>query len=161
VIGILLLLVIAYLLYDRRIATRNPAPTGRSQAMQVNPGSYFEIPVADLDRAIRFYSAVFGCEFSRETIHGNEMAMFPSHPDRPGIPGALSKGEIYVPSKTGSLIYLNVESIDQALERVVAVGGSVLFPRTKAGEYGLVAEFEDSEGNRVALFQALGPSEGG
>ena len=121
----------------------------------MNPGSYFEIPVADLDRAIAFYTAVFGYEFTRETIHGNEMALFPLDPAADGIGGALSKGEVYVPSKTGTLIYLNVTSIDEALERIQEHGSEILFPKTKAGEYGFVAEFEDSEGNRIALFQSL------
>lgn len=121
----------------------------------MNPGSYFEIPVADLDRAMAFYTAVFGYEFTRETIHGNEMALFPLDPSADGIGGALSKGEVYVPSKTGTLIYLNVISIDETLERLQEQGSEILFPKTEAGEYGFVAEFEDSEGNRIALFQSL------
>jgi catechol 2,3-dioxygenase-like lactoylglutathione lyase family enzyme len=39
---------------------------------------YFEIPVNDLERAITFYSAVFGCEFDRVDVDGNQMANFPS-----------------------------------------------------------------------------------
>jgi predicted enzyme related to lactoylglutathione lyase len=123
--------------------------------MKKNPGSYFEIPVTDMNRAIKFYSSVFGYDFTRENIHGNEMAMFPLNPYSEGISGALAKGEIYIPSKTGSLIYLNVSNIEETLELVKKQGGAILFPKTKAGEYGYVAEFEDSESNRVALFQSL------
>jgi predicted enzyme related to lactoylglutathione lyase len=123
--------------------------------MNKNPGSYFEIPVVDLERAIKFYSNVFGYSFTRENIHGNEMAMFPLNPEHEGVSGALSKGEIYVPSKTGTLIYLNVSNIHKTLEIIKRQGGSVLFPKTKAGEYGFVAEFEDSEGNRIALFEVV------
>ncbi len=122
-------------------------------SVQKNPGSYFEIPASDLDRAMAFYAAVFGYDFTRQTIHGNEMAMFPLNPEAEGISGALAKGEIYVPSKTGSLIYLNVDDINEVLKRVHAHGGATLFPKTRAGDYGYVAEFEDSEGNRVALFE--------
>jgi len=39
---------------------------------------YFEIPVNDLERAIKFYSAVFGCEFNCVDVDGNQMANFPS-----------------------------------------------------------------------------------
>jgi predicted enzyme related to lactoylglutathione lyase len=81
--------------------------------------------------------------------------MFPLNPYSEGISGALAKGEIYIPSKTGSLIYLNVSNIEETLELVKKQGGAILFPKTKAGEYGYVAEFEDSESNRVALFQSL------
>ncbi|UFP92881.1 VOC family protein [Gloeobacter morelensis] len=118
-----------------------------------NPASYFEIPVVDLDRAMQFYSAVFGYRFEREQIHGNEMALLPIYEGQEGISGALAQGEIYVPSKNGSLIYLNSSDINATLNKVKSNGGDVLLPMTPVGELGFVAEFEDSEGNRIALFQ--------
>ena len=42
-----------------------------------NPVVYFEIPVNDMNRAIKFYSAVFKFDFEKENIDGNEMALFP------------------------------------------------------------------------------------
>jgi len=33
-----------------------------------NIGTYFEIPVSDLDRAIKFYSKVFECDFAKDNI---------------------------------------------------------------------------------------------
>ncbi|BAC89506.1 VOC family protein [Gloeobacter violaceus] len=118
-----------------------------------NPASYFEIPVLDIERAVQFYSAVFGYHFVKEQIHGNEMALFPIYEGQEGISGALAQGEIYVPSKNGSLIYLNSSDIDDTLSKVQLNGGAVLLPMTPVGELGFVAEFEDSEGNRIALFQ--------
>jgi predicted enzyme related to lactoylglutathione lyase len=117
----------------------------------MNPAVYFEIPVSDLDRAIRFYSEVFGYTFERQNIHGNEMAMFPFSQNGGGITGALAKGEIYVPTKSGIVIYFQTESIDETIKRAVANGAEVLFPKTSAGDFGFVAEFSDSEGNRIAL----------
>lgn len=119
-----------------------------------NIGSYFEIPVLDLDRAMKFYSSVFNCEFTKEDIHGNEMALFPFNGEKSGITGALAKGEIYKPSTSGSLVYLSTSNIDEALEKIKSLGGEVLFPKTAAGEYGYVAEFKDLEGNRIALFES-------
>jgi predicted enzyme related to lactoylglutathione lyase len=116
-----------------------------------NPAVYFEIPVSDLDRAVRFYGAVFGYQFQRATIDHNEMALFPLSEDAPGVSGALAKGEIYVPSKTGSLIYLHTSDIELTLKKVAEAGGKTLYPKTSLGGQGFVAEFEDSEGNRVAL----------
>jgi predicted enzyme related to lactoylglutathione lyase len=118
-----------------------------------NIGSYFEIPATNLERAMTFYSSVFGCEFSRENIHGNEMALFPYNGDDSGITGALAKGEVYRPSTSGTLIYLSTVDIDKTLEKVKTHGGEILFPKTAAGEYGYVAEFKDVEGNRIALFE--------
>jgi predicted enzyme related to lactoylglutathione lyase len=120
-----------------------------------NPACFFEIPATDLARAMTFYQHAFGFDFTRETIHDSEMAFLPFDAAASGISGALVRGASYVPSQHGSLIYLGVADIDATLARVVEQGGSILFPKTLAGEYGLVAEFKDSEGNRIGLFQSL------
>ena len=116
-----------------------------------NPVCYFEIPVTDLERAIAFYNAVFDCQFERTNIDGNEMALFPAFDQASGITGALAKGGSYVPGKQGSRIYFSVVSIKETLLKVKQAGGEVLYPETSVGAYGSVAEFEDSEGNCIAL----------
>ncbi|MDR3559296.1 MAG: VOC family protein [Candidatus Pacebacteria bacterium] len=118
-----------------------------------NIGAYFEIPVEDLDRALKFYSRIFACDFIKDSIHGNQMAFFPFDDNKSGIAGALAKGEIYKPSISGALIYLSTPNLENTLRKVIEAGGEVLFPKTEVGEHGWVAEFKDCEGNRVALFQ--------
>lgn len=118
-----------------------------------NIGGFFEIPVADMARAIRFYESVLDCQLTLATIDGNEMANFPLDESAPGITGALTRGGSYTPSKQGTRIYLNVKSIDHTLAKVITAGGKVLYPKTSIGELGHVAEFEDSEGNCIALHQ--------
>jgi predicted enzyme related to lactoylglutathione lyase len=117
-----------------------------------NPVVYFEIPVTDIDRAIKFYKAVFHFDFDKENIDNNEMALFPFVDENSGISGALAKGEIYKPTKNGVVIYFKTENIDVTLKLATSNGGQILYPKTDNG-IGLVAEFEDSEGNRIALFQ--------
>lgn len=119
-----------------------------------NLGAYFEIPVMDMERAIKFYSQVFNVEFSKETIHGCEMAFFPYSKGQ-GITGALANGEIYKPSVEGCLIYLATESIDKTMEKVIELGAEQLFPKTEVPGTGYSAEFKDSEGNRIALFEKI------
>lgn len=116
-----------------------------------NPVSYFEIPVSDLNRAMKFYNSVFNYDFEVEEIHGNRMALFPFAKDGTGISGALAQGEIYQPTIAGTLIYFSVKNIEETILKTEKAGGSVLFPKTKAGEYGFVAEIKDSEGNRIGL----------
>jgi uncharacterized protein len=116
-----------------------------------NPVGYFEIPVNDLDRAVSFYEQVFGYEFEREIVDSNEMAWFPINEDAPGISGALAKGESYIPCIKGTLVYFSTDDIEDTLVKVQASGGRTLYSKTSLGELGWVAEFEDSEGNRVAL----------
>jgi uncharacterized protein len=120
-----------------------------------NPVVYFEIPVTDMDRAIRFYSAVFDLDFEKQIIDKNEMALFPFTKNGSGISGALAKGDIYKPTKNGALVYFGTDNIDETLKLALQQGGSVLFPKTSNGDLGFVAEFEDSEGNRIALHQSL------
>ncbi len=118
-----------------------------------NSVMYFEIPVNDMDRAMKFYAAVFNVEFDKEIIDNNEMALFPFADERSGISGALAKGEIYKPTKDGVVIYFRTESIDETLQLATANGGEILYPKTDNG-IGFVAEFEDTEGNRIALFHS-------
>lgn len=121
------------------------------------PVVYFEIPVTDMDRAIKFYSAVFNFDFEKDIIDHNEMALFPFTVADSGISGALAKGEIYKPTIDGTLIYFRTESIDATLKLALKNGGEILYPETSNGEYGSVAEFKDSEGNRIALHMAANP----
>lgn len=111
---------------------------------------WFEIPARDLARAQRFYEAVFGIRMTVETVDGYPMALFPGE-GQPG--GALVKGDVYVPGKAGPILYFRVEDIDAVLARAVKAGGRVLYPRKDIGANGWVGEFEDSEGNRIALSQ--------
>ncbi len=116
-----------------------------------NVVNWFEIPVHDLERARRFYEGVFGIELTRSDMGPLQMAMFPIMHHAPGACGALVKADGYAPSHGGTVVYLSVDDIDATLARVTAGGGKTLFPKTGIGEYGFIAHFEDSEGNRVAL----------
>jgi predicted enzyme related to lactoylglutathione lyase len=118
-----------------------------------NPVVYFEIPVIDMDRATKFYSTVFNFKFDSTIIDNNIMALFPFTQEDSGISGALAKGEIYKPTKDGVLIYFNTVNIDETLRLANANGGQILYPKTDNG-IGHVAEFEDTEGNRIALYQS-------
>lgn len=124
-------------------------------AKSPNPVVYFEIPVTDIDRAMKFYTSVFNFTFEKQVIDHNEMALFPFSEERAGVSGALAKGEIYKPTKDGVVIYFKTESIDKTLKLATENGGQILYPKTSNGNFGFVAEFEDSEGNRIALFQSV------
>jgi len=127
-----------------------PGPATDKTTMQ-NPVYHFEIPVTDMERAIRFYQDVLGYQLTRQQVDGYEMAFFPHADGKPGASGALAKGDVYVPSKTGAIIYFDVPDIDPVLEKAKAKGAKILYPKKSIGEAGYVAEIEDSEGNRIAL----------
>lgn len=121
-----------------------------------NPVFYFEIPVTDLDRAVRFYEAVFGYRLEPQEVDGYRMALFPRADDEPGASGALAQGDVYVPARTGPVIYFDVPDLDAVLDRAQACGAQLLYPKKDLGAAGWVAEIEDSEGNRIALSSVPG-----
>lgn len=121
---------------------------------KTNPVVYFEIPVNDINRAIKFYTKVFNFDFDKDNIDNNEMALFPFSDENSGISGALAKGEIYKPTKDGVVIYFKSDNIDETLKLVTSNGGQILYSKTDNG-LGFVAEFQDTEGNRIALYQSI------
>src|SRR6478752_2738618 len=103
-----------------------------------NAISCFEIPAIDLGRAPKF-----------------QMRMFPVEDMMNGVGGAISKAEgFYKPSATdGPLVYLNANpDVQNVLDKIEAAGGKIVVPKTQISpEYGYMAVFIDTEGNRVAL----------
>jgi len=117
-----------------------------------NPVNWFEIPVRDMERAVRFYDGVFGYKLKVDDFGGMLMAFLPSgQMDSFGATGALVAGKGYRPSKTGTMIYFSVRDIPGTLKKVTARGGKVLLSKSSIGEWGFIANFLDPEGNRVAL----------
>jgi uncharacterized protein len=150
------LLILSVLLSACNPPSPEPKPVAESKPLkkpEANPVGYFEIPVTNMDRAEAFYATVFNLEMHRQTIDGYEMSLFPFDANGFGASGALAKGDVYVPSKMGVVIYFSVKSIDETLKVATQNGASVLYPKKSIGEMGFVAEFEDSEGNRIALHQ--------
>lgn len=114
--------------------------------------NWFEIPATDIGRACRFYSQLLGTELEVQDMGGVKMCFFPS--DENSVSGGLVQHEEYEPSsKAGVLIYLNGgENLDHMLARVEPAGGKVIRPKSMiTPEYGYMAIFMDSEGNRLAM----------
>ncbi len=119
-----------------------------------NPVNWFEIPVADLARAKTFYESVMGVQLAENEMRPNKMAWFPVEMGASGAAGTLIQGDGFTPSHAGSLVYFNVPAIDAALAKIGSAGGKTLMPRMSIGQFGFIAHFEDTEGNRVALHEA-------
>jgi uncharacterized protein len=113
-----------------------------------NRAVWFDIPVADLDRAANFYREVLAVNLTKES-HGNESFWMMEHREGNGGCLVLSKEEI---AAGGVLLYLNVDGrIRDAVSKVVPNGGSVVQETHSIGPPGFRAVVLDSEGNRIAL----------
>ncbi len=113
--------------------------------------NWFEIPCADLDRAMTFYETLLNTRLTRYDLDG-EAAVF-EHADGSGVGGTLVKRTFRKPGAGGPMVYLNCNgNLDDVLARVRAAGGLVLQPKTEVpGGYGHFACLRDSEGNHIGL----------
>ena len=115
---------------------------------------WFEIPVADMDRAIRFYETASAGKLRREAFGGpgQELAVFEVK-DEAAVKGALLAAPHAKPSAQGAIVYLNAgPAIDAWLERAQRAGGQVLLGKTALPDgMGFFAHVLDTEGNRVGL----------
>lgn len=120
--------------------------------MNSNAINWFEIPATDLGRAQSFYAQVLNTPLQRETMCGQEMAIFPHNVEH-GAGGCVVQSQDLSPSQSGAVIYLSVaDSIDAALERTSKAGGRVALGKTALSEgMGHYAHIIDSEGNRIGL----------
>ena len=110
---------------------------------------WFDIPVADLDRAAAFYRAVLGVKVEKSTFDDFSFCVL-EHDQGNG--GCLVPGAKEVSSSTGILVYMNVEGrIRDAVRQVDTQGGKVVEPVRAIGPHGFRAVVLDSEGNRIAL----------
>ncbi len=120
-----------------------------------NAISWFEIPATDIDRAQKFYEAVFLIQMQPMDFGNTKMRMFPIDDPMKGVGGTLiDSGGFHIPSATdGPLIYLNGNpNVQIFLDRVEAAGGKITLPKTEISpDYGFMAMFTDTEGNRIAL----------
>ena len=119
-----------------------------------------DIPVANLDRATKFYSAVLDREVPKVSEGGVEYGLLPHEEQNASgclCVGGDSAGSENKPSQNGPLIYLSVEGrLDDAIKAVSANSGKVLQGKHPLGPHGFRAVIVDSEGNRIALHSSVG-----
>lgn len=113
--------------------------------------NWFEIPVADFDRAVRFYQTVLDIKLRIEDMGQMKLAVFPYPEEATG--GALCRHPHYQPAAAGVFIYLDGgDDLAVPLARVEAAGGQVAMPKTLiTPEIGYMGFFMDTEGNRIGL----------
>jgi len=120
-----------------------------------NAISWFEIPTTDLDRAQKFYEAIFDITLNPMDTPNIKMRMFQLDDMMTGVGGAIVySGGFHKPSATeGVLIYLNGNpDVQNVLDKVEKAGGKIMVPKTEISpEYGFIGVFLDTEGNRIGL----------
>jgi len=117
---------------------------------------HFEIPADDLERAKKFYSETFGWGL-QDMPEMNYVIARSVESDEKGMPkvaGAINGG---MAKRGGNLtapsFAINVDNIDESVEKVKSAGGTILKEKTAIGTMGFIAYFKDTEGNVLSLWQ--------
>lgn len=116
---------------------------------------WIEIPASDIERAARFYGAVFDTSLDISSDEVRRTATI-TNTEATGVGASLTETAGFEPGEQGPLVYFLAEgAIEAMLERVKAAGGQVLIPRTSMGQdAGYFATFKDSEGNVLAFYSS-------
>jgi len=118
---------------------------------------FFEIPANDVAKMKDFYGEVFGWKAVDIPGQDKEYTIFHTVPtdekgmlQEPGVNGGLYKRKdaAQVPVN-----YIQVESIEEYLDKAVKNGGKVLMPKMAVPGMGSVAWIADPEGNPQGLIQ--------
>lgn len=121
------------------------------KAVPVHAAVWFEIPIADMERAKAFYDAVLGTELQDAPGGPNPMSIFPAR-DENSVAGHIYPGKPAA-AGAGSTIHLAVSDLEAAMARVGENGGTVVSGviDIPAGRF---AYCLDPDGNSIGLFAA-------
>jgi len=107
---------------------------------------YIEIPATDIKTSASFYQTVFGWNIR---TRGNGSVAFDDGVGE--VSGAWVLGRPPM-TAVGLLIYIMVDSVADAVDKVTANGGTIVQP-TGADAPEITARFSDPAGNVLGLYQ--------
>ena len=118
---------------------------------------HFEIQAADVERAIRFYSALFGWTFTQWGAQKYWLVKT-GEQGTPGIDGGLLPRP--VPGDPQNMAAVNafvctvdVDDVDAAVARGINAGATVALPKMPIPTVGWLAYLKDTEGNIFGMMQ--------
>jgi hypothetical protein len=122
---------------------------------KMNPVVWVEVPVSNMDRAIKCYNTLFDWKLEKINLGGLIMAWFPGQPELHGSSGSLVQQTSYVPSQEGPLIYFNCADVQIQVDRLAQASCTLIRKKTQISEeHGYMALAIDTEGNRIAFHSA-------
>lgn len=119
--------------------------------MDRNPVGWFEIYVDDMERAKKFYEAVFELKLERLESPEVEMWSFPMNSELPGSPGSLIHMDGFKAGGNSTLVYFSCDDCAAEESRVEPNGGKVFKTKFSIGQYGFISLAYDTEGNMFGL----------
>jgi len=119
---------------------------------------HFEIPADDVQKLRKFYSELFGWKIQKtpgpveywsiETVPVDKKG----EPIRPGVNGGMMKRQN---PEHKPVNYILVESVDEYIKKIEALGGKVIAPKMEIPGIGWWALALDPEGNQFAILESM------
>ena len=112
---------------------------------------HFEIPADNPDRAVRFYSDVFGWQFKKWEGPMEYWLITTGADGQPGINGGMLRR---AQPGSGTVNTIDVPSVDEYVANIEKKGGQVVLPKMPIPGIGYLAYCQDPEGNTFGIMQA-------
>jgi predicted enzyme related to lactoylglutathione lyase len=111
---------------------------------------HFEICVDDLERAVRFYTEVFGWTIEKAEDNSDYWFITTGNDEDPGISGGLtSRFDEWNPT----INTIEVPSLNSFAKKITEAGGKVLAPKISIAGTGYVQYCQDVEGNTFGIME--------
>ncbi len=111
--------------------------------------THIDIPVSDLGNASSFYSELFGWQIAE--VPGFEGYPMWQAPNKISGGGLAPRSEGFTQPRS----YVEVDSIDDTLEKATAHGATVVMGKSPISETSWWAIFTDPDGNEIGLYEGL------
>ena len=111
---------------------------------------HFDVPADDPGRARKFYGELFGWEFTETGFPDFSLLETKALDGSAGVGGGLGKRGA---PEQRIMNYIGVASIDEYVERVRSLGGTITLDKTPVPGFGYLAHCMDTEGNAFGLWQ--------
>lgn len=120
---------------------------------------HFEIHAGDPERAVKFYTEVFGWDIKKWEGGAVEYWIVMTCPENTpgGINGGILRRKGDAPPENcavnGYVNSINVEDIDETIKKILSSGGTLALPKFDLAGVGQMAYFKDTEGNIFGIWQ--------
>jgi predicted enzyme related to lactoylglutathione lyase len=122
----------------------------RENIMANNRVIHFEIPANQPEALTKFYGELFGWKFQKAPIPGLEYWLCDTGSNGTGINGAVMQRQN---EQQPWMNYVDVASIDAAIEKATKLGAQVALPKMPVPGVGAVAAIIDPQGNICGLWE--------
>ena len=116
---------------------------------------HFEIHAADPERAVNFYTTLFGWTFQKWEGPMDYWLVTTGPDNQPGINGGLVRrqGEIDGQAVIAYVCTVDVENLDASVQTALDNGGQIALPKMPIPGVGWLAYCKDTEGNIFGMMQ--------